>query len=167
MIKDSGTRRTFSTGSVRDNAEGKGRCDLLPLDVAARLTPIDGNKHKVLESIGLFMETDNVYHLVHALELFREDRGWDSPTMLLEVSKHFEEGNKKYPPDEDGTPNWKKGIPIHCYVDSGTRHFLKWCRGDDDENHDRAFCWNLMSALWTIKHKPELDDYRKKDQTNA
>lgn len=30
-IKDSGNRREFSTGAVRDMAEGKGRCDLLPL----------------------------------------------------------------------------------------------------------------------------------------
>ena len=32
-IKDSGQRRTFETGSVRDVSEGKGRCDLLPLGV--------------------------------------------------------------------------------------------------------------------------------------
>ena len=31
-IKDSGNRRTFSTGSVRDMSEGKGRMDLLPWD---------------------------------------------------------------------------------------------------------------------------------------
>lgn len=31
-IKDSGNRRTFSTGSVRDMAEGKGRMDLLCWD---------------------------------------------------------------------------------------------------------------------------------------
>lgn len=29
-IKDSGTRREFETGAVRDMQEGKGRCDLLP-----------------------------------------------------------------------------------------------------------------------------------------
>lgn len=29
-LPDSGQRRSFSTGSVRDVAEGKGRCDLLP-----------------------------------------------------------------------------------------------------------------------------------------
>ena len=29
-IKDSGTRREFDTGAVRDMQEGKGRCDLLP-----------------------------------------------------------------------------------------------------------------------------------------
>lgn len=35
MIKDSGNRREYETGAVRDMAAGKGRCDLLPLDVAA------------------------------------------------------------------------------------------------------------------------------------
>jgi hypothetical protein len=30
MIKDSGHRRSFDTGAVRDMAEGKGRMDLLP-----------------------------------------------------------------------------------------------------------------------------------------
>lgn len=29
MIKDSGNRREYETGAVRDNAEGKGRCDWL------------------------------------------------------------------------------------------------------------------------------------------
>ena len=33
MIKDSGNRRAFESGAVRDMAEGKGRCDLLPLSV--------------------------------------------------------------------------------------------------------------------------------------
>lgn len=28
MIKDSGTRREFETGAVRDCPEGKGRCDM-------------------------------------------------------------------------------------------------------------------------------------------
>ena len=32
-ILDSGTRREFDTGAVRDMAEGKGRFDLLPLEV--------------------------------------------------------------------------------------------------------------------------------------
>ena len=34
MIKDSGNRRKFSSGAVRDIAEGKGRCDLMPHDRA-------------------------------------------------------------------------------------------------------------------------------------
>lgn len=32
-ILDSGSRRQFDSGAVRDIAEGKGRCDLLPLDI--------------------------------------------------------------------------------------------------------------------------------------
>jgi len=37
MIQDSGTRREFETGAVRDMAEGKGRCDLLPPRAILRL----------------------------------------------------------------------------------------------------------------------------------
>ena len=41
MIKDSGDRLEYATGAVRDMAEGKGRCDLLPLDVAAMILQND------------------------------------------------------------------------------------------------------------------------------
>ena len=37
MIQDSGDRREFNTGAVRDMAEGKGRCDLLPACAVLRL----------------------------------------------------------------------------------------------------------------------------------
>jgi hypothetical protein len=37
-VKDSGQRRTFETGAVRDMAEGKGRCDLLPACALIRLS---------------------------------------------------------------------------------------------------------------------------------
>ena len=36
-IKDSGTRRKFGTGAVRDAEAGKGRCDLLPACAILRL----------------------------------------------------------------------------------------------------------------------------------
>ena len=32
-LKDSGARREFDTGAVRDISIGKGRCDLLPLGI--------------------------------------------------------------------------------------------------------------------------------------
>ena len=38
MIKDSGNRREFETGAVRDMQEGKGRCDLLPACALIRLS---------------------------------------------------------------------------------------------------------------------------------
>ena len=78
--------------------------------------------------------------------------------MLLETAKHFEQGAKKY-----GDYNWQKGIPVKSYIDSAVRHYLKHLRGDADERHDRAFVWNILCCIWTCKHKPELNDYRKEE----
>lgn len=144
-IKDSGNRREFETGAVRDMAEGKGRCDLMPLDIVARLLDSD-----VLVAVDRFKETYNADYLDLALEYFAIESNWEKTTMLLEVAKHFEEGAKKY-----GENNWQKGLPINCYIDSAVRHYLKWLRGDKDEPHDRAFVWNILCCAWTAKHKTE------------
>lgn len=151
MIKDSGNRREFESGAVRDMQEGKGRCDLLPLDVAGRLLDKHEIGDKVIKSIAQFQENPDVKYLYWAIRNFADLREWDIPTMILEVAKHFEEGCKKY-----GENNWRKGIPLHCYIDSGVRHYLKWLRGDEDEPHDRAFCWNMMCGIWTYMHESEL-----------
>ena len=48
MIADSGERRKFDSGAVRDIAEGKGRCDLLPTVAILRLArhfEAGGNKY--------------------------------------------------------------------------------------------------------------------------
>ncbi len=141
-IKDSGNRREFSTGAVRDIAEGKGRCDLIPLDVIY---------DKTLTAIERFKETGNTLHLQTAV--YESKFYPEIYTLLLEVSKHFEEGAKKY-----GESNWQKGIPVHCYIDSAVRHYLKHLRGDTDEPHNRAFVWNMLCCMWTCQHKPELID---------
>lgn len=158
-IKDSGARRKFETGAVRDIQDGKGRCDLLPLDVVAdlfdRAVNRDEEKVLVFNHINRFKETGDVTCLVHTLGRFGQDHWKNCTTMLLEVSKHFEDGAKKY-----GDRNWEKGIPVHCYIDSAVRHYLKFVRGDNDEPHDRAFCWNIMCAIWTCKHYPELNDMK-------
>ena len=160
-ILDSGDRTEFETGAVRDMHEGKGRCDLLPLDVVADLFC----KHEhddIFLRISQFQNTSDVTHLMIALDYFNESHSWNIYTMILEVAKHFEEGAKKY-----GDNNWRKGIPVRCYIDSAIRHYLKWLRGDQDEPHDRAFCWNIICAIWTCKNKPELNDYRKDDENES
>ena len=103
MIKDSGNRRTFSTGSVRDMAEGKGRMDLLP---------------------------------------------WDA---VLEVSKHCENGAKKY-----GEHNVDKGIPTNSLCDSAARHLAKYLAGHTDEDHLLASAWNLLWAIEMRCNHPEM-----------
>jgi hypothetical protein len=155
-IKDSGERRQFydtegNPMAVRDVQEGKGRCDLMPLDVVATLL-----NDEIICDIASFVQTSQVVYLYNVLKRFSTE---GIPSMLLEVAKHFEAGNKKYPPDADGTPNWKKGIPIHSFVDSAVRHYLKWLRGDKDEAHDLAFCWNILCCIWTCRNKPELNDF--------
>lgn len=152
MILDSGERREFPTGAVRDIQEGKGRCDLLPLEVVADL---DG-------SLVLAAVAEGNYRL--AVQAFLAERKWDSSTAMLEVSIHFEEGSKKYPPDEDGTPNWQKGIPASSYIDSAVRHYLKWRRGDEDERHDRAFLWNILCLMWTLKRGEEKQNDHQQEE---
>lgn len=164
-ILDSGARREFGTGAVRDIQEGKGRCDLLPLDVVCQYYYDIGLDiaFSIFELIGYFKTSGNPVHLLEVLKYFCEDR-WDKDcnSMFLEVSIHFEEGAKKY-----GENNWQKGIPVHCYIDSAVRHYLKFLRGDKDEPHDRAFAWNIMCAIWTCKHKPELNDYAQRDTSEV
>jgi hypothetical protein len=153
VIKDSGERRKFDTGAVRDIQEGKGRCDLMPIDVIGEFS-----MDLVIIRIADFMVTGDRGYFNLALAAFLQKRDWDIPTMLLETSKHFEDGARKY-----GEYNWQKGIPIKCYIDSAVRHYLKWLRGDKDEPHDRAFCWNILCAIWTCEHKPNLNDYKEND----
>lgn len=150
MIIDSGTRREFESGAVRDIQEGKGRCDLLPLVELSTLL-----KSSILLGIGTFTETGDTDYLYAALREFqRYPDTFDSlETMSLEYAQHMEEGALKY-----SGRNWQKGIPLHCFIDSGVRHLLKFMRGDRDERHDRAFVWNIMGALWTIRNRPDLCD---------
>lgn len=154
-IKDSDERRVFETGAVRDITEDKGRCDLLPLDVVCDLTG-----YGMFERINNFQCTGKYPALIEALMLFRDIRfDGSAETMFLEVSKHFANGAKKYAEN-----NWRKGIPVKSYIDSAVRHYLKFKRGDEDEPHDLAFVWNLLCAVWTCKHKPELNDYAKTEE---
>lgn len=142
MIADSGERRSFETGAVRDIQEGKGRPSLMPLEVVYMLL----NRDNVIYYLGRFKENGCTANLYGALKEFSKMvYGGSCETMSLEVSKHFEEGAKKY-----GENNWQKGIPADCYLDSAIRHYLKYRRGDQDEPHDRAFVWNVMCCIWEV-----------------
>ena len=158
-IKDSGDRTEFASGAVRDMHEGKGRCDLMPLDVTGEIVG-----DEVFDLIYKFQTSGNYRWLIDVI--YSCSLLGDCPdtkcryinTIFLEVAKHFEEGAKKY-----GEHNWQKGIPVKYYIDSAVRHYLKYLRGDTDEPHDRAFVWNILCCIWTCKHIPELNDYAKKE----
>ena len=163
-ITDSGKRTEFASGAVRDTQEGKGRCDLLPLDIVAdcyaREFGTEDSACKIFQYMYGFTQDGDPVWLFYALEEFlgeAYDGKWSA--LFLEVAIHFEEGAKKY-----AERNWEKGIPLQRFVDSACRHYLKWLRGDKDEPHDRAFCWNLLAGMWTCEHRPELNTYGKEGE---
>ena len=156
-IKDSLVFSDFDTGAVRDMREGKGRCDLMPLEVVAEFLMLFYGQQVAtpINHIAWFKksgDTEKLYRSLYKFCMMQPDWNLSPATMFLEVSKHFEEGAKKY-----GENNWQKGIPVNCYIDSAVRHYLKWLRGDKDEPHDRAFVWNLMCCIW------EVDYHNKED----
>lgn len=148
MIKDSGTRTSFESGAVRDIQKGKGRCDLMPLDVIAAMT-----EDVTFLDIYYFLDTGRTDVMLKLISNSAVKLFGSIENALLEVSIHYEEGAEKY-----GEHNWEKGIPAHSFVDSAIRHYIKLRRGDKDERHDRAFIWNLLGLLWTIEHHSELND---------
>lgn len=143
---DSGNRTEFSSGAEREINSGKGRCDLMPLDVVCDLID-DPDAQAIIIDIQQFMVTKDTNFLIKAIKDFGIYIDEYIFTLLLEVSKQFEDGAAKY-----SERNWEKGIPLHCYIDSGIRHLLKVFRGDTDEPHDRAFVWNMMCAIYTARH---------------
>lgn len=165
MIKDSGERTVFESGGVRDMRKGKGKCDLLPLWEVVELLEYTNEyplcSYSPLRGIVNFVESakDHPFgcgdfnYIYWAIYRFSDEANWDIYTTVLEVSKHFEEGAAKYKKN-----NWRLGLNASCYLDSGIRHYLKWKRGDTDESHDRAFVWNMLCMLWTIRHRPEFND---------
>jgi hypothetical protein len=152
VIKDSGTRSEFDTGAVRDMQKGKGRCDLMPLEVVAGMLEVP-SYDMILSSIREFQHSGRTRYLYDTLMYFaRSAYAGCKETMLLEVSIHFEEGAEKY-----GEWNWQRGLPTWCYLNSAVRHYLKWRRGDQDEPHDRAFVWNVLCCIWET-------DFRVKEE---
>ena len=159
-ILDSGARREFASGAVRDVADGKGRCDLLPLEEVSvflggylSMGPTYYPKDEVVEFINQYVRNGSIDSLYIAIRKFVDREGLHPSTAILELAKHYEDGLQKYP-----ERNWEKGISLKCYIDSGVRHYLRYMRGDKDEPHDRAFLWNMFGAIWTHRNSPECID---------
>ena len=165
-IKDSGDRTKFSTGAVRDLHDGKGRFDLMPLDIIRNIIcfyeePPEENEGSLslnlFTAVSLFRETGDTDYLYIIICQFIRSLD-NSPTgfynFLLELAKHYENGAKKY-----GESNWQLGLPLHCCIDSALRHYTKYKAGMADEPHHVAFVWNLITAIYMKEHFPELDGF--------
>lgn len=149
-LKDNGNRTNFESGAVREVLEDNGRCDLLPLDVIAKLFKSDPITEHILTALDMYIHKGYIEFLYSAVNEFMFD---DKVSCILDVSKHYKEALVKYP-----ERNWEKGLPSHSFIDSGVRHLMKYLRGDTDEPHGRAFLWNMLGLLWNDTHHPELVD---------
>lgn len=184
-IKDSGEKRTFETGSHRDMNVGKGRMDLLPaesvIEVYGVLTETeqgcDNTSHtryleeSLVNIMYYFTGSNKKNHLAVAARAaliatgIFETLGSDSEETavkgipgylaygLKQVSMHYEAGAIKY-----GENNWKLGQPMSVLLDSGARHLTKAIGEIVDEPHCRAAGWNLLSAIWTEKNLPNMQN---------
>jgi hypothetical protein len=147
-ILDSGHRKQFESGAVRDARPGVGRCDLLPLGVIGSFL-VD----EALLKIENYIRRGNVDDLFWVLIYIGRTFYKNPYVMFLDVARQYEDGANKY-----AERNWEKGQPLHVYIDSGVRHYLKFKADLTDEPHLRAFVWNILGAIWTHRNKPEMID---------
>ena len=168
MIEGIGNEVTqFESGAVRDIQEDKGRCDLMPLWVVGDVVDLYHETfleiHRTPEHLlvlQIFQNLDRYIYSgdVKSLEIcicnfvsisltWCEYVECDKMVFaMLDVSKHYKQGLEKY-----GERNWEKGIPLHSFIDSASRHFLKYLAHFKDERHDLAFIWNLLCCIHTHK----------------
>ena len=104
-----------------------------------------------IEAISRFTRTHDTIHLVDAIIAaklsLKEYKDTTFEYMFMDVSMLYEAGAIKYEAN-----NWRKGMPLTCYLDSGMRHYFKARTGIDDEPHYRGPIWNLLCAIWTAEN---------------
>ncbi len=138
--------RTFESGAIRDSVDGKGRFDLMPLGIMAHV--LDDEFIRLLAAYQDSKETANLEEAIKYLTICQFENQYSA---LERIAKRFEYGAKKY-----GDDNWRKGIPVNCYLDSSVRHYCHHLMGLTNEDHIAAAAWNVLCAIWTHDNFPEL-----------
>lgn len=126
--------------------------DIVPDISAVSQTINEENARWVfVESISRFTRTHETIYLVDAIIAaklsLKEYKDTTFEYMFMDVSMLYEAGAIKYEAN-----NWRKGMPLTCYLDSGMRHYFKARTGIDDEPHYRGPIWNLLCAIWTAEN---------------
>lgn len=153
-IKDSGDRREFDTGAVRDRAVGKG----LPALISAPLMIAYMTEYNISKVNGECEALEGIYKILktgdwnEALDVFAVLAALAGPvTAIRRLSVQLEKGALKY-----SKRNWEKGMPLEEYCNSAIRHILAMINGEDDEDHYAAALFNVM-GLWHTGYMISID----------
>lgn len=153
-IKMDGEYHEFEGGAIRYTKTGKGRFDLIPLEilkpVCEKITadPLIEAYTTEMDVLIAMVNRDPVELIIDITavkygegEFTADAFSW----MLRDLAIHYEKGAEKY-----GVDNWKKGIPASSFWDSGCRHTCQFISGMEDEPHWISAIWNMIGYLWTI-----------------
>lgn len=154
-MKDSGVKQAFSTGAMRDTAEGKRWWHLVsPYLIQYLGIPPFATKENLdaaIQDIAWFQISKNPASLISA---FSHLDG-----VYEDMIEWLEKGAVKY-----AKRNWEAGIPISRCMDSLWRHIKSMKEGKTDENHKAAAKCNIMFILHYMcvirdgTMNPEIDD---------
>lgn len=133
ITKDSGKRRNYHTGAVRDRSEGK---------------PSILGSHHFINIIADYISGAKFSPTTHKDAPYdlpvQEGHPLITPQLLDRVQALLERGAAKY-----GEGNWQKGMPLHDTYDSLIRHALYAWMGDNTEDHLAAIVANVMFIMHT------------------
>lgn len=150
-IKDSGERREFATGAVRDREVGKGLPALISAPMMITYLDIYRSGNLYTESLLGLYSILNTGKWQEALEVFNNlintngpKKGTNFVHAIRRLAVQLEMGAIKY-----SKRNWEKGMPLEEYCNSAIRHVLAMIDGEDDEDHYAAALFNVMGLYHT------------------
>ena len=142
MIKDSGNRREFTTGAVRDMAEGKGRMDLLPWSAIMEISKHCENgakkygEHNVDKGIPTNSLCDSAArHLAKYLDGWTDEdhllaAAWNLLWAIEMTIKHPEMVNTPWKPDDGRIPMKQAIKNMEKFADAVKEFFCRESRTD-------------------------------------
>ena len=179
-IKMDGKEHKFGE-ATRYTKDGKGRFDLIPTDVMAKVieyickeAPNDehvnrnycfGAESKI--KLYRYAMSGNYVKTIVMLSMFEyhdtksEQSMHTDEEVVIAISRAV---NKmlydlaihfQKGAEKYGERNCEKGIPEWSFKDSGLRHMCQYLDGKNDENHFIASIWNFWMAEWTVLNHPE------------
>lgn len=79
------------------------------------------------------------------------------PDVLWELAEHYGKGEVKYPSDENGLANWRRGYDWKLSYAALQRHIHQWAMGEANDaetgsSHLIAGIWHLFALRWFETH---------------